>query len=124
MIEIEQKFKPFFYKASIMLGLEVAFFISFITDPTHGWAIYGSILALAASIPNLVGACLGFITGYEEPAKHLLRAGMITFVLWFFLALLSYSIWASVLFACMSLLSYKMLQYHHIDKKSVKDDKN
>lgn len=118
MIELQTEYKPYFYIASVLLGVQVVFFLNFISSPTDGWLLYGSVIALSGSVPLLVGACVGAITGYLEPLQHLLRAGALLFIAWFILALMSYSIVAGVVFLFVSLLSFKMLQYHHVDQKA------
>ena len=117
MIELQPEFKPFFYLSSICLGTEVAFLIAFLITPIEGWLMYAAFIALAASIPLLAAACTAAMVGYMKPLRYLLSAGLLLFLIWLTLLFMSFSVVASLVFLFVSLVSYKMLQYHHQDQK-------
>jgi hypothetical protein len=117
MIEIQPQHKPFYYIAAAMLGVEMVYFLNLASAPKTGWAVYCSLLALAISLPLLVGACLGFMVGYMGPARNLLLGGLLSGLLWFAFALAALSVFASIVAAFVGLVSYKMLQFHHKDRK-------
>lgn len=118
MIELQPEHKPYFYIAAVMLSVEVLYFLNLANEPKSGWAIYCSLIALSVSIPLLVGACLGFMVGYMAPARNLLLAGLIFGLFWFMLALAALSKVASIIAILVSIVSYKMLQYHRNDIKA------
>lgn len=118
MIELQAEHKPYFYIAAAMLSLEVLYFLNLANDPKSGWAVYCSLISLAVSMPMLVGAGLGFMVGYMAPARSLLLAGLIFGLLWFMFALAALSKVASVIAILVSIVSYKMLQYHHKDLRA------
>ena len=120
MIEISPEHKPFYYLGTALLGIQVVYFLNIDSSASLGWASWVAVICLALSIPLLVAAVLGFIVGYEPPAKVLLRAGLLTGALWFFAALAAASVWISLLSIFISVVSYKMLQYHHNDLKEGK----
>lgn len=118
MIELQPEQKPYFYVAAAMLSVEILYFLNLTNVPITGWAVYSAIVALSISLPMLVGACLGLMVGYMQPAKPLLLAGLLFGLLWFMLALAALSKLACVIAILVSLVSYKMLQYHHKDIKT------
>lgn len=120
VIELQTEHKPYFYIAAAMLGIEVLYFLNLASDPKSSWAVYGALICLAVSIPTLIGACLGFMVDYSAPAKNLLRAGLVFGLLWFMLALAELSKVASVIAILVSIVSYKILQYHHSDLRAAK----
>jgi hypothetical protein len=113
MIELQPEHKPYFYISAVMLSIEVLYFLNLANEPKSGWAVYFSLIALSVSVPMLVGACLGFMVGYKVPARNLLLAGLIFGLLWFMLALAAISKVASIIAILVSIVSYKILQYHH-----------
>lgn len=117
MFELAPFFRTLFYLAAALLGVQVAFALSFVQSPTTGWSFYLSIIALATSVPMLLGACLAALFGYYKELQTLLIAGGILAALWFMFVLMSYSILAGVLFACSALVCFKMLQYRHAESK-------
>ncbi len=118
MIELQPEHKPYFYIAAALLGVEVVYFLNLANEPKSGWAIYCAVVSLSVSVPMLVGACLGLMVGYMAPAKNLLLAGLIFGLLWFMLALAALSKLASIIAILASVVSYKMLQFHHKDLKA------
>lgn len=118
MIELGEEYKPFFYMASVLIALQIAFFMNFVSNPKVGWVFYFVILALSISVPTLVGACLSAILGFKKPMQYLLRYGIFAFFAWFVILLMSYSFSIALVFIFTSLITYKMLHYHHIDKKN------
>jgi hypothetical protein len=120
MIEISPEHKPFYFSGTALLGVQVVYFLNIDSSASLGWATWVAVLCLALSIPLLVAAALGFIVGYEPPAKVLLRAGLLTGALWFFAALAAISVWVSLLSIFIGIVSYKMLQFHHKDVKEGK----
>lgn len=117
MLELAPFYKTFFYVAAALLGVEVAFALSFVQSPATGWQFYLSFAALAASVPMLLGACLAALFGYLKELQMLLISGGLLAALWFMFALMSYSIVAGVLFAVIGLFCFKILQYRHADSK-------
>jgi hypothetical protein len=117
MFELTPFYKALFYLAAALLGVQVAFVLSFVQSPTAGWQFYLSLVALSASVPMLLGACLAALFGYFKELQTLLISGGILSALWFMFMLMSYSIFAGVLFAFSALVCFKMLQYRHIDSK-------
>ena len=117
MIELQSEHKPFFYVGTAMLSVEVLYLISLASGPQPGWAVYVCLLALAVSVPMLVGACVGLMVGYSTPAKTLLVGGLTFGALWFVFALAALSKLACLILVVVSIVSYKMLQYHHKDLK-------
>lgn len=115
MIELRSEFKPFFYISSVCLAAEVAFLIAFFVTPRDGWAIYGALLAISASVPLLAGATVAAMLGYMRQLRHLLLLGLVLFLLWLTLLFVSVSVLASAVFLFVALVSYKMLQYHYRD---------
>lgn len=118
MIDLKSEHKPFFYVGAAMLSAEVVYVGSLASGPQSGWAVYICMLALGVSAPMLIGSCVGYMVGYAAPAKTLLLGGLISGVLWFTFALAALSKLAAVVFGCMSIVSYKMLQHHHIEIKT------
>lgn len=117
MLELAPFYKTLFYVAAALLGVEVAFALSFVQSPATGWQFYLSFAALAASVPMLLGACLAALFGYLKELQTLLISGGLLAALWFMFALMSYSIVAGMLFAVIGLFCFKMLQYRHADLK-------
>lgn len=120
MIDISPEHKPFYYSGTALLGVQVVYFLNIDGTASLGWATWVAVVFLALSIPLLIAAALGFIVGYDPPAKVLLRAGLLTGTLWFFAALAAISVWISLFSIFISVVSYKMLQYHHRDIKESK----
>lgn len=118
MLDLKPEHKSFFYIGVSMLSAEVVYVSSVASGPQSGWAFYVCLLALAISVPMLIGACLGLIVGYHSPAKTLLQGGLIFGILWFVFALAALSKLAAVVFICVSVVSYKMLRFHYKDSKS------
>ena len=118
MFELQPLYKTFFYAASALLGVQIVFFLNIITDPKEDWFLLAAMIALSASIPLLIGACVGAICGYMRVLKTLLVSGSLLSVCWFALALMSYSVIAGLVFLFVSLVSYKMLQNHYVDEKA------
>ncbi len=119
MIELQRKYRPYFYIASVMSGIEALYFLNVLDAPKSGWAVYCSLIALAVSMPMLIGGCLGLISGYMVPSKKLIFSGLIFGLLWFVFALAALSKLASIVAILVSFVSYKMLQYHHKDVGAV-----
>ena len=117
MFELAPFFKTLFFLAAVLLGVQVAFALSFVQSPTAGWHFYLSLVALAVSVPMLLGACLASLFGYYKELQVLLIAGGILAALWFMFALMSYSILAGALFALSALFCFKILQYRHAESK-------
>jgi hypothetical protein len=117
MFELEPFYKTLFYTSAALLGVEVAFALSFISSPSPGWQFYLSMIALAVSVPMLIGACLAALFGYHKELQMLLISGSLLAALWFTFALMTYSILAGLLFASAGLICFKMLQYKHADTK-------
>lgn len=118
MIELQPEHKPFYFVSAAMLGVEVLYFLNAVNDPGTGLASYWAFIALCISLPMLVAACLGLMSGYLKPAKNLLLAGLLSGLLWFMLAVAAISKVACVVAVAVSAISYKMLQYHHRDVKA------
>lgn len=117
MFELAPLYKTLFYAAAALLGVQVAFALSFILNPINGWHFFLSFSALAASIPMLLGACLAALFGYYKELQTLLISGGLLSALWFMFALMSYSIIAGAIFAVVGFICFKMLQYRHADSK-------
>ena len=64
MIELQPEHKSFYYVSAAMLGVEVLYFLNAVNDPGTGWAAYWAFIALCISLPMLVAACLGLMSGY------------------------------------------------------------
>lgn len=121
-VELQSLYKSYFYIASAVIEVQIFYLLGFILNPIDRGFLYASVIVLSITIPMLVGVCLGAICGYMEPLKHLLFGGLWLSVVWFALILMSYSILAGMLFLVVSLVSYKMLQYHHIDEKAKREN--
>jgi hypothetical protein len=117
MFELARFYRTLFYLAAALLGVQVAYALSFIHSPLAGWALYCAFMALAASIPMLIGACLAALFGYLKVLQTLLIFGGLAAALWFTLTLMSYSILAGILFASVGLICFKMLHYQYQDSK-------
>lgn len=117
MFELTVFYKTLFYLAAALLGVQVAYALSFVHSPSVGWQSYLSLIALSISIPMLLGACLAALLGYEKVLQILLIFGGLLAALWFTLTLMSYSILAGVLFSSFGLICFKMLHYQYQDSK-------
>jgi hypothetical protein len=117
MFELAPFYKTLFYLAAALLGVEIAFVLSFIQSPKQGWQMYLAITALAASIPLLLGACLASLFGYLKELQMLLISGGLLAAAWFMFSLMSYSLLAGAVFIFVGLISFKMLLYRHTDSK-------
>ena len=119
MIDISAESRPFFFVAATMLGVEVVYFLNLAGDPQSGWAAYLALVFLSISVPMLVAGCLGAVVGYVKQTKLLLWPGLFFGVLWFIAALCALSKVAALIATVVSLVSFKMLQYHYRDTKGV-----
>ena len=117
MFELSPFYKTLFYLAAALLGVQVAYALSFVHSPSMGWQFYLSFIVLSISIPMLLGACLAALFGYEKVLQKLLIFGGLFAALWFTFALMSYSVLAGVLFASVGLICFKMLQHQYQDSK-------
>ena len=117
MIELQSEQKPYFYIGAAMLSVEVVYFLNLASEAVSGWAVNGALFAMSVSVPMLVGASLALMAGHMAPAKNLLSGGLAFGILWFMLALTALSAIAGCIAVVVSLVSFKMLQYHHRDLK-------
>ncbi len=108
--------------ASAVIGVQIVFLLGLVLNPVDSGFLYASVIVLSITIPMLIGVCLGAVCGYMEPLKHLFFGGSWLSVVWFALIIMSYSVFAGILFLIVSLISYKMLQYHHIDEKAKREN--
>lgn len=119
MIDIPAASRPFFFVAATMLGVEVVYFLNLAGNSQSVWAAYLALIFLSISGPMLVAGCLGAVVGYVRQMKLLLWPGLFFGVLWFIAALFALSKVAALIAAVVSLVSFKMLQYHYRDTKGV-----
>lgn len=120
MFELESFYKTLFYLSAAILGLQVAFVLSFVQSPSSGWQYYMALIASAISIPMLTGACLAALFGYLKQLQTLLIIGAIFATLWLILLFMSYSVMAGFVFAFVGLVCFKMLHYHYQDRTNNK----
>ncbi|HAD30543.1 MAG TPA: hypothetical protein DCE77_03095 [Methylophaga sp.] len=117
MFELKPFYKTLFYVSAALLGLQIAFVMSFLQSPSVGWKYYLAIIASAFSIPLLTGACLAALFGYSKQLQALLITGAMFTGLWLILLFMSYSLIAGIILLLVGLISFKMLYYHYQDLK-------
>ncbi|MGD8177006.1 hypothetical protein [Marinimicrobium sp. ARAG 43.8] len=117
MFELEPFYKTLFYLSAALLGVEITFTLGFILSPVSSWQFYVAFIALAVSVPMLLGSCLAALFGYYKELQSLLIVGALFSAAWFSAILMSYSLLSGGIFLFVGLLCFKMLQYRHQDSK-------